>query len=94
MFHLLTKTPRRSHELRYVLRNKQTEGTYLVVVFTIYLREDVNEDGTLKEGAEDRVAEHAISHEGHDEKQALKEVEKKLAPDSGDREETSPDDVD
>lgn len=64
----------------------------MVVVFTIYLREDVNEDGTLKEGADERVAErldsNGVNHEGHD------EAKEKLAPDSGDREATSPDDVD
>ncbi|KAK8132336.1 hypothetical protein PG999_000509 [Apiospora kogelbergensis] len=34
--------------LRYVLRNKSTGDTYLVVLFTLYLKEDVNEDGSLK----------------------------------------------
>lgn len=40
--------PKRSHRLRYVLRNKSTGDTYLVVLFTLYLKEDVNEDGSLK----------------------------------------------
>lgn len=40
--------PKRSHRLRYVLRNKSTGNTYLVVLFTLYLKEDVNEDGSLK----------------------------------------------
>lgn len=39
---------KRSHQLRYVLRNKTTKQVYLVVLFTLYLKEDVNEDGTLK----------------------------------------------
>lgn len=39
---------KRSHQLRYVLRNKTTKQVYLVVLFTLYLREDVNEDGSLK----------------------------------------------
>lgn len=34
--------------LRYVLRNRATDDTYLVILFTLYLREDVNEDGSLK----------------------------------------------
>ncbi|CAN8101279.1 unnamed protein product [Discula destructiva] len=34
--------------LRYVLRNKSTKQIYLVILFTLYLKEDVNEDGTLK----------------------------------------------
>ncbi|KAK8008343.1 hypothetical protein PG991_010894 [Apiospora marii] len=37
--------------LRYVLRNKSTGDTYLVVLFTLYLKEDVNEDGSLKPAA-------------------------------------------
>jgi hypothetical protein len=32
---------------RYVLRNKRTGHVYLVVVFTPYLREDVDENGKL-----------------------------------------------
>ncbi|EFY91492.1 hypothetical protein MAC_02377 [Metarhizium acridum CQMa 102] len=85
--------------LRYVLRNKQTAEAYLVVVFTIYLREDVNEDGTLKEGAADRVAERASNseneyrHEKHDEAQVLQQAKEEPAPDGGVGE-TSPDDVD
>ncbi|ORY70287.1 uncharacterized protein BCR38DRAFT_421694 [Pseudomassariella vexata] len=37
--------------LRYVLRNKSTENTYLVILFSLYLKEDVNEDGSLKPAA-------------------------------------------
>ncbi|KAK4445547.1 hypothetical protein QBC34DRAFT_413016 [Podospora aff. communis PSN243] len=37
--------------LRYVLRNRSTGQVYLVVLFTLYLREDVNEDGSLKPAA-------------------------------------------
>ncbi|KAK7984367.1 hypothetical protein PG989_011769 [Apiospora arundinis] len=44
----LRSNPKRSHRLRYVLRNKSTGETYLVVLFTLYLKEDVNEDGSLK----------------------------------------------
>ncbi|KAG6287611.1 hypothetical protein E4U45_008019 [Claviceps purpurea] len=88
---------RRSHELRYVLRNKQTGEAYLVIVFTIYMREDVNDDGTLKEGAAERVLEGinagTSSHKDHDDQTALQEAEAVLGPrvaDSG----TSADDVD
>lgn len=42
---------KRSHTLRYVLRNRATSDVLLVVVFTLYLKEDVNEDGTLKPAA-------------------------------------------
>ncbi|GAB0137969.1 hypothetical protein EsDP_00006219 [Epichloe bromicola] len=83
--------------LRYVLRNKRTEEVYLVIVFTIYLREDVNEDGTLKEGAAERVVEgidgESRSREDHDEDKALKEAEAKLGPKVASNE-TSADDVD
>ncbi|KAK0665965.1 hypothetical protein QBC41DRAFT_305700 [Cercophora samala] len=39
------------HQLRYVLRNKKTKQVYLVVLFTLHLKEDVNEDGSLKPAA-------------------------------------------
>ncbi|KAI1079004.1 DUF1769-domain-containing protein [Whalleya microplaca] len=45
------RSPKRSHTLRYVLRNRSTNDTYLVIVFTLYLKEDVNEDGSLKPAA-------------------------------------------
>lgn len=31
-----------------MLRNRETKQVYLVILFTLYLKEDVNEDGTLK----------------------------------------------
>ncbi|KAK0630407.1 hypothetical protein B0T17DRAFT_487981 [Bombardia bombarda] len=43
--------PKRSHQLRYVLRNRSTGQVYLVVLFTLYLKEDINEDGSLKPAA-------------------------------------------
>ncbi|KAI1122488.1 hypothetical protein F5Y10DRAFT_74999 [Nemania abortiva] len=42
---------KRSHTLRYVLRNRTTGETYLVILFSLYLKEDVNEDGSLKPAA-------------------------------------------
>lgn len=42
-------TPRRSHTLRYVLKNRKTGECYLAVCFTLHLKEDVNEDGTVRE---------------------------------------------
>lgn len=47
----LRSNPKRSHTLRYVLRNRSTDTPYLVIVFTLYLKEDVNEDGSLKPAA-------------------------------------------
>ncbi|KAK0736029.1 hypothetical protein B0T21DRAFT_401667 [Apiosordaria backusii] len=42
---------KRLHRLRYVLRNKKTKQVYLVVLFTLHLKEDVNEDGSLRPAA-------------------------------------------
>ncbi|KAI3319355.1 DUF1769-domain-containing protein [Xylariaceae sp. AK1471] len=42
---------KRSHTLRYVLRNRATNDTYLVILFSLYLKEDMNEDGSLKPAA-------------------------------------------
>lgn len=41
---------RRSHTLRYVLRNRKTGECYLAICFTIHLKDDVAEDGTILEG--------------------------------------------
>lgn len=59
-----THRKKRSHQLRYVLRNKTTKQIYLVVLFTLYLKEDVNEDGTLKPEAQRSYTTHspAASH--------------------------------
>lgn len=90
--------PKRSHQLRYVLRNKETDEVYLVVFFTIYLQDDVNEDGTVKAGADRRAAQVAsgeeVEHEEHDEAKALQEAKAKLGPAHGEEPETSADDVD
>ena len=50
---------KRSHQLRYVLRNKSTGQVFLTVLFTLYLKEDVNEDGTLKPEASRAHTSHA-----------------------------------
>ncbi|KAK4176584.1 hypothetical protein QBC36DRAFT_352035 [Triangularia setosa] len=47
----LSANVKRLHQLRYVLRNKKTKQVYLVVLFTLHLKEDVNEDGGLKPAA-------------------------------------------
>ncbi|KAL2151199.1 hypothetical protein VTH82DRAFT_6297 [Thermothelomyces myriococcoides] len=41
--------------LRYVLRNRSTNQIYLVVLFTLHHVDDVNEDGTLKPSALERI---------------------------------------
>jgi len=83
-----------------VLRNKATGEVYLVVVFTIYLKEDVAEDGTISHGAAERAAvagsNGGSSSDGaggaEDEEAALREAREKLGKTH--IEETSPDDVD
>lgn len=35
-----------------MLKNRVTGVVYLVVLFSLYLKEDVNEDGTIKEGVD------------------------------------------
>ncbi|KAI0121094.1 hypothetical protein BJ170DRAFT_145163 [Xylariales sp. AK1849] len=90
--------------LRYVLRNKSTSETYLVVLFTLYLKEDVNEDGSLKPAA---LASHRpdkqpsgeltqAAHEAED-PEILEEARKqfeRLDAGKSKAEETSADDVD
>lgn len=50
---------KRSHQLRYVLRSKSTGQVFLTILFTLYLKEDVNEDGTLKPEASRAYTAHA-----------------------------------
>ncbi|KAH6870945.1 hypothetical protein B0T10DRAFT_501026 [Thelonectria olida] len=87
--------------LRYVLRNKDTDQTYLVIIFTLYYKDYVNEDGSLKPGAKESIAERRdipIPDEeiDIDEAEALKEAGEKFGPKFGEEgfEKTSPDDVD
>ena len=40
---------RRSHELRYVLKNKETGDVYFVVVLTMLLREDIEKQEAEEE---------------------------------------------
>ena len=96
---------RRSHTLRYVLRNKTTGQVYLVILFTLYLKEDVNEDGSIKPHALE-AAKKASGHvatddtgekkdsdeESFDEEKAIEEARRKLSGVGVD--ETSADDVD
>ena len=93
--------PRRSHTLRYVLRNHATEHVYLVVNFNIHRREDVGPDGKLMDRAHDPAphadaAAHGDGDEEHDEEAVLEEARRHLGPTHEERAvvETSPDDVD
>ncbi|SZF06201.1 unnamed protein product [Blumeria hordei] len=44
--------PRRSHRLRYTLKNRANNSVLFVIVFTLYLKEDVDENGTVRECVE------------------------------------------
>jgi hypothetical protein len=46
------RVQKRSHTLRYVLKNRKTHTVLFVVLFTLYLKEDVDENGVLKDGVE------------------------------------------
>lgn len=74
---------------------------YLVVLFTLYRKEDVNEDGTLKQGAEARATDAEggeTNGEGeqsanYDEEEALRQAREKLGEPHGETQ-TNADDVD
>lgn len=103
-----TRPPKRSHTLRYVLRNRKTGDLYLAVTFSLYLKEDVNEDGSLKPGTveaqkkdsrsrmdpkhEDDHGKHD-DNEPHDEDKSIEEARKKLGDVKVD-DASRPDDVD
>ncbi|QPC73429.1 hypothetical protein HYE68_004181 [Fusarium pseudograminearum] len=86
--------------LRYVLRNKETEEPYLVILFSLYHKDYVNEDGSLKEGAHDSLnlpdqvdTQHDDEFDGEG---ALKEATDQLGPkiDEKGNGQTSADDID
>ncbi|KAI0389607.1 DUF1769-domain-containing protein [Xylariaceae sp. FL0594] len=60
----LRPNPRRSHALRYVLRNRTTDETYLVIVFSLHLKEDINNDGTLKPAVGEKVGQDVEAESG------------------------------
>lgn len=71
---------------------------YLTILFTLYLKEDINEDGTLKKDAARRATEEAggeaaKTHDHHDEEDVLRQAREKLGPTHGEAQ-TSADDVD
>ncbi|KAH7210676.1 uncharacterized protein BKA55DRAFT_260061 [Fusarium redolens] len=84
--------------LRYVLRNKETGEPYLVILFSLYHKDYVNEDGSLKEGAQDsfKQPENVTDDEEFDGGGALKEATELLGPkiDEKGNGETSVDDID
>ncbi|CAP65968.1 uncharacterized protein PODANS_5_11600 [Podospora anserina S mat+] len=60
----LSNKVKRLHQLRYVLRNKKTKQVYLVVLFTLHLKGDVNEDGSLKPAAIEALKKRSGALEG------------------------------
>jgi hypothetical protein len=86
--------------LRYVLRNKETGEPYLVILFSLYHKDYVNEDGSLKEGAHDSLnlpdkvdTQHDDTFDGEG---ALKEATEQLGPKIEEKGngQTSADDID
>lgn len=70
-----------------------------MILFSLFLKGDINEDGTIKEGAAGRAAASVgagadgdTSSEVHNEEESLKEAREKLATSAVDS--TSQDDVD
>ncbi|RDW87391.1 hypothetical protein BP5796_03085 [Coleophoma crateriformis] len=54
--------------LRYVLKNRKTNTVLFVVLFTLYLKEDVDEHGNVKEGVEGGVPFKGIAKGYEDDK--------------------------
>ncbi|KAG8360508.1 hypothetical protein FVEN_g1930 [Fusarium venenatum] len=86
--------------LRYVLRNKETEEPYLVILFSLYHKDYVNEDGSLKEGAHDSLnlpdEVDTQQDDVFDGEEALKEATEQLGPKINEKGngQTSADDID
>lgn len=60
------KDIRRSHSLRYVLKDRNTDRLLFAITFTLYLKEDVDEEGNVKEGVEAGVPIELMSKEGRE----------------------------
>ncbi|KFY57553.1 hypothetical protein V497_05478 [Pseudogymnoascus sp. VKM F-4516 (FW-969)] len=104
-FHLPIMSYWDGQPLRYVLKNRVTGVVYLVVVFSLYLKEDINEDGTIKEGVdlnkgkqvtvgEDGTEESASSSSSEEEAKPAAKNGVKVDDKKEEYGETNPDDVD
>lgn len=60
------KEQKRSHTLRYVLKNRKTNEVLLVVLFTLYLNEDIDEAGNIKPGVETGIPFDQLAKEKAD----------------------------
>lgn len=59
-----------------MLKNRVTGVVYLVVLFSLYLKEDVNEDGTIKEGVDlDKGKQVTVGEEDEEESESSSEEE-------------------
>ena len=67
--------PKRSHALRYVLKDRSSDTELLVIQFTLYLKEDVDEHGNIKEGV---AAGLPFGKMGEEERQRHMEARKDL----------------
>ncbi|KFZ24745.1 hypothetical protein V502_00777 [Pseudogymnoascus sp. VKM F-4520 (FW-2644)] len=75
-FHLPIMSYWDGQPLRYVLKNRVTGVVYLVVLFSLYLKEDVNEDGTIKEGVDLRTGKQVtVSEEDVEESESSSDEE-------------------
>lgn len=101
--HSGNKPVKRSHTLRYVLKNRVDGTVYLVVLFTLYLKKNINEDGTIKEGVrmdeggplDEEIEGSGTDTDGEDQYESAEEGEEvEGKKDRGGFKETSADDVD
>lgn len=82
------------------MRNKDTGEPYLVILFSLYHKDYVNDDGSLKEGAQDSFKQHDThdtQDDGHfDGDGALAKATEQLGPkiDEKGNAQTSVDDID
>jgi len=80
-----------------VLKNRVDGTVYLVVLFTLYLKKNINEDGTIKEGVhmDEEVEGSGTDTDGEDQYESAEEGEQKEGKENkGGLRETSADDVD
>ncbi|TQS39122.1 hypothetical protein Golomagni_00357 [Golovinomyces magnicellulatus] len=69
--------PRRSHTLRYVLKNRATNTVLFVVVFSLYMKEDVDEHGKVKESVESEIDEDPETNYDRNSKKKTQDTDKK-----------------
>lgn len=64
-----------------MLKNRVTGVVYLVVVFSLYLKEDVNEDGTIKEGVDlNKGKQVTVGEDGTEESASSSSSEEEAKP--------------